>query len=272
VTYGICFVRLEAGRTLLQTLEAANAGFDPDSEPEPMRLTPGQRAARDRIVERLTRELGPTTCEEFLYDLTLRREGATGVVQLDYSGTSAAIYIPYHYPGRLALPVITEAYHIAALVEQETGLAGYDPQADQPTAGGDLALAAARLGGTSRWAQENLAGGHRPQQRMRDIPAHEDKQPGHARALAGAVPLPAVNRLTHPAIVLANTRPSGRRSHRTESHSLHAPARGCQSVWHQTRLWVPVAGDLALRCEYRPSNLARSEKCLPQPASPRGSD
>jgi hypothetical protein len=145
VTYDIYFVRREAGRTLLQTLEAANAGFDPDSEPEPMRLTPGQRAAWDRIVERLTRELGPATCEEFPYCLILRREGPAGVVQLDFSGKSAAISMQYRYSDRLALPVITEAYHIATLVEQETGLARYDPRADQPTAGGDLALAAGRL-------------------------------------------------------------------------------------------------------------------------------
>jgi hypothetical protein len=106
VTYDIYFVRREAGRTLLQTLEAANAGFDPDSEPEPMRLTPGQRAAWDRIVERLTRELGPATCEEFPYCLILRREGPAGVVQLDFSGKSAAISMPYRYSDRLALPVI----------------------------------------------------------------------------------------------------------------------------------------------------------------------
>jgi hypothetical protein len=134
VTYDIYFARPETGRTLLQTLEAANADFDLDAEPEPMRLPPGQRAAWDQIVQRVIRELGPASCEEFPYDLTLRREGPPGIVQLDYRGTSAAIYIPYRYPGHLALPVITEAYHIATLVEQETGLAGYDPQADRPAA------------------------------------------------------------------------------------------------------------------------------------------
>lgn len=166
VTYDIYFARPDPGRTLPQVLEAASAEFDPDAEPEPMRLTPGQRAAWDRIVQRVIRELGPASCEEFLYDLTLRREGPPGIVQLDYSGTLAAIYIPYRYPGHLALPVITEAYHIATLVEQETGLAGYDPQADQPTAGGDPALAATKLGGTSRRAQENLT--------KRPSPAAED--------------------------------------------------------------------------------------------------
>jgi hypothetical protein len=89
VTYDIYFVRPETGRTLLQTLEAASADFDLDAEPEPMRLTSGQRAAWDRIVQRVIRELGPADCEEFLYSLTLRREGPPGIVQLDYSGASA---------------------------------------------------------------------------------------------------------------------------------------------------------------------------------------
>ena len=157
MTYDIYFVRPQTGRTLLQTLEAANAEFDLDAEPEPMRLTPEQRAAWDRIAQRVSRELGPASCEEFLYTLSLRREGPEGIVQLDYSGISAYIHIPYLYPGRLALPVLTEAYRIAIVTEQETGLAGYDPQADQPTACGDLALAAGQLGQTALWVQENLA-------------------------------------------------------------------------------------------------------------------
>jgi hypothetical protein len=104
VTYDIYFVRPQTGRALLQTLEAANADFDLDAEPEPLRLTPEQRAAGDRIAQRVTCELGPASCEEFLYTLCLRREGPAGAVQLDYSGTSASIHIPYHYPGHLALP------------------------------------------------------------------------------------------------------------------------------------------------------------------------
>jgi hypothetical protein len=104
VTYDIYFVRPQTGRALLQTLEAANADFDLDAEPEPLRLTPEQRAAGDRIAQRVTCELGPASCEEFLYTLCLRREGPAGAVQLDYSGTSASIHIPYRYPGHLALP------------------------------------------------------------------------------------------------------------------------------------------------------------------------
>jgi hypothetical protein len=94
VTYDIYFVRPQTGRTLLQTLEAANAEFDLDAEPEPLRLTPQQRAAWDRIAQRVMRELRPASCEEFLYTLSLRREGPEGAVQLDYSGTSASIHIP----------------------------------------------------------------------------------------------------------------------------------------------------------------------------------
>ncbi|SIS23784.1 hypothetical protein SAMN05421833_1481 [Microbispora rosea] len=49
-----------------------------------------------------------------------------------------------------------DAYRLARLVEEESGLAGYDPQADQDTMTGDAGKAAARLGGVAQWAHENL--------------------------------------------------------------------------------------------------------------------
>jgi hypothetical protein len=50
VTYDLYFVRPQTGRTLLQALEAVNAEFDLDAEPEPLRLTREQRAAWDRTA------------------------------------------------------------------------------------------------------------------------------------------------------------------------------------------------------------------------------
>ena len=157
MSYHISFVRPKPGRTLLQTLVAANAKRKAKSGPERTRLTPEQRAAWDRIVERVTRELGPASCEDFGSDLSLRREAPQGAAQLVYSGTKASIGIPYRYPGDLALPAITQAYHIATIVEQETGLAGYDLHVNQPIAGGDLGLAATKLGEMTLLAREILA-------------------------------------------------------------------------------------------------------------------
>jgi hypothetical protein len=49
-----------------------------------------------------------------------------------------------------------DAYRLARLVEEESGLVGYDVQADQLTMTGDARKAAAQLGGVAQWAQENL--------------------------------------------------------------------------------------------------------------------
>lgn len=156
VTYDITFVRLQPGLTLLESLEERAARYDPEAEPERMHLTEQQRAVWDRIVQRITLELGPVTCEEYLYSLTLCRDGPAGYLQLDYNGQSADIEIPYRYPDASALPIITEAYRIAAIVEQESGLTGFDGQTDQATATGDITHAAAKLGSVARWAQDNL--------------------------------------------------------------------------------------------------------------------
>jgi hypothetical protein len=75
-----------------------------------------------------------------------------------YHGTGGSVEIPFRYPGDSAMPAITQAYHLAAIIEQETGLAGLDLPADQPTAGGDLELAATTLGESSVFAREFLAG------------------------------------------------------------------------------------------------------------------
>jgi hypothetical protein len=107
-------------------------------------------------VERATRELGPVSCEDFASALILRREGPPAV-QLVYEGTGADIEIPYRYSGDLALPAITQACYLAEIVEQETGLAGYDRHVNQPIADGDPELAAAKLGEMTLLAREFLA-------------------------------------------------------------------------------------------------------------------
>lgn len=158
MTYDITFVRRPAARTLPEVLEDRDAAFDPDAEPEPLNLSDEQRGAWGRIVDRITQEVGPVTWEEFPFYLTLWRDAPGIRLALDYDGESADLAAPFWYPGEAALPVIAEAYRIAAIVEDETGLEGYDGQVEQPTATGDPALSAARLGGIARWARENLAG------------------------------------------------------------------------------------------------------------------
>ncbi|GAA0362869.1 hypothetical protein [Streptomyces blastmyceticus] len=156
MTYDIMLLRVLPGRTFDETLEEINSTYDPDADLEPMNLTGDQRAVWDRLIQRISREVGPVTTEEYPYSLTLWRDGPAGHLQLDYAGDSADIEIPYRYPGRQALPIMAEAYRIARMVEEESGLEGYDYEVDQPVRTGDINTAAARLGGIAHWAQENL--------------------------------------------------------------------------------------------------------------------
>ncbi|MEU8178060.1 hypothetical protein AB0C14_34765 [Microbispora hainanensis] len=163
MTYDIYFVRRRPGRTVVESIEDANEEMESadawwmgDGDPEPVILTQQQRAAWVRIVRRAAEELGPVEVEEFLPGPTLCRNGPRGRLQLDYAGEDASIAIPYWYWGEEAISVAEDAYRLARLVEEESGLAGYDPQADQDTMTGDAGKAAARLGGVAQWAQENL--------------------------------------------------------------------------------------------------------------------
>ncbi|MFB7335258.1 hypothetical protein ACFC00_27005 [Streptomyces adustus] len=155
MSYDITFAR-RPGRTLLETLEDRAAEYDPDAEPEPMRLTTARRAAWERILQRVTAEVGPVTSQEYLYSLPMWRDGATGHLQLDYAGESAHIEIPYRYPGKVALPIAAEAYRVARIVEEAIGLEGFDGETEQPIAIGNIESAVAKLGGIGQWAQDNL--------------------------------------------------------------------------------------------------------------------
>ncbi|MEU8698829.1 hypothetical protein AB0C61_14340 [Streptomyces sp. NPDC048680] len=159
MTYDLLFIRRRSGMTLLEAFDERAAGYDPDAELALMSVNEEQRAVWERIMQRITTSIGPVTSEEYPYSLTLWRDGAAGHLQLDYDGDSASVEIPYRYSGEGALSMATEAYRIAHIVEEESGLTGFDFQTDRPTTPGDVRRAAARLGGITDWAQENLTGG-----------------------------------------------------------------------------------------------------------------
>ncbi len=156
VTYDVHLVRRLPGSTLLETLEAINADYDPDRDDPPVaRLTAEHRAAWDRITRRAREEIGSVDIEEFPSGLTLRTQGRH-VFQLNYDGDSADISIPYHYAAEEAGAVLAKAYRLARLVEEETGLEGYDPQTDRLTADNDLVSAITEFTGIARWIAETL--------------------------------------------------------------------------------------------------------------------
>jgi hypothetical protein len=159
VTYDITLVRVRPGLTLHETLDHLNAGFDFDADLPPLRLTGEQRAAWERILDRVAREVGPVESEEYPSSLTLETVGPPGRIQLDYRADTADIEVAYRHSGHTALDIMERAYRIARIVEDESGLTGHDFEVDQPTRTGDPARAAARLAGVSDWAQHHLGQG-----------------------------------------------------------------------------------------------------------------
>ncbi|MEU9399517.1 hypothetical protein [Streptomyces sp. NPDC048242] len=156
MTYDIMLVRVHPGLTLQETLDRLNVGFDPDADLPLLRLTDAERSEWDRILSRISREVGPVESEEYLYSLTLETVGPPGRVQLDYCGDTAHIEVAYHHSGPAAREVMELAYRIARIVEDESGLTGHDFEVGQPTRTGDPGRAAARLSGVSDWAQHHL--------------------------------------------------------------------------------------------------------------------
>ncbi|GLY70318.1 hypothetical protein [Amycolatopsis taiwanensis] len=157
MTYDIVLVRVQPGLTLQETLDRLNAGFDPDADLPLLRLTDAQWNEWDRILRRVSRDIGTVESEEYLYSLTLDTVGPPGRVHLSYYGDTAHIEVTYRYSGPAALEVMELAYRIARIVEDESGLTGHDFEVDQPTRTGDPAKAAARLSRVSDWAQHHLS-------------------------------------------------------------------------------------------------------------------
>ncbi|MER6910425.1 hypothetical protein ABT354_01930 [Streptomyces sp. NPDC000594] len=159
MTYEITLVRVGTdSATVAEALDLLNAGFDPDADPDPLRLTDGERAGWDRLLDRVTREIGPVEPQEYPYSLSFWSDGPHGSVLFQYYGNTAAIEIPYRWSGPAALPVMELAYRIARLAEDECGLTGHDFEVDQPTRTGDPVRAATLFGGVTDWAHRHIAG------------------------------------------------------------------------------------------------------------------
>ncbi|MFF9900055.1 hypothetical protein [Streptomyces longispororuber] len=156
MTYEIMLVRVRPGSTLEETVERLGAGFDSEAEPAPLRLTAAQRAAWERIVSRVARDVGPVDTEEFRYGPTLETVGPPGRVQLDYCGDTATVEVAYCHAGPAARDLMERAYRIARVVEDESGLTGHDFEVDQPVRTGDPARAAARLSGVTDWVRQHV--------------------------------------------------------------------------------------------------------------------
>lgn len=80
-----------------------------------------QRNEWDRILRRVSRDLGLVVSEEYLYGLTLETAGPPGRVQLDCCGDTAHIEVAYRPSGPAALEVMELAYRIEPLDQRRPG-------------------------------------------------------------------------------------------------------------------------------------------------------
>src|SRR5262245_39124682 len=95
VSYAITFVRSEPGMTASQTLEWLNASYDADARPVTRSFDPGELAVWGRIVEVVTRTVGPASSAVFQRHVELAWDSPR--IRLEYSGDTAHLTVPYWY-------------------------------------------------------------------------------------------------------------------------------------------------------------------------------
>lgn len=122
MSFDLTFVRKTADQSWDEALDSAED--DTDGEPDAQ--------AWARIVN---------DAREILGDIDLHSGGdyfeldhePTGI-QLSLYADEAGITVPYWYAGAEAQEIVRTIYRLAAVIEEHTGLSGYDGQVDLPVA------------------------------------------------------------------------------------------------------------------------------------------
>ena len=120
--YDIYFVRRDPGQPFEEALDDTEDAFDSDLRP----LDEEEVEQWDRIVPRAREILGDV--EVFADDVSRElTDPATGV-ELTMTPLEVAITVPYGEATADSVALMTKVYALARVVEDETGLEGYDPQ------------------------------------------------------------------------------------------------------------------------------------------------
>lgn len=122
MSYDLIFARLAPGQTWDDYLEDDDREFDEDAAEE---LAP---EVWQRIVSRV-REILPSAV-----DAGGELDDEHTAIQVLCSADEASIQVPYWHEGAAARRIVTAMYQIAAIIEDETGLRGFDPQIEMATA------------------------------------------------------------------------------------------------------------------------------------------
>jgi hypothetical protein len=124
VSYDLIFARLAPGQTWPDLVDTEHHFDDTDFADE----RPLDPQAWKRIVHRV-REFLPEVVDE---DNELGDE--VTAIQVLCTADEASVQVPYWHTGAMARHVVATMYRIGAVIEEETGLTGFDPQIDQPIA------------------------------------------------------------------------------------------------------------------------------------------
>jgi hypothetical protein len=126
VSYDIYFVRRDPGQTFADALDATEESYDGD--PGPL------GAAELEQWERITTRAGQILDGIEVFETANSRELAdsgTGI-QLSMIADEVSITVPSARPEQDAVTLMAKVYALARVVEDETGLEGYDPQLQEP--------------------------------------------------------------------------------------------------------------------------------------------
>lgn len=122
MSYDLIFVRLAPDQSWAEFL-AAEHDFDGEG---------ARRAVATETWQRIVRRVRQILPEAV--DTGGELDDERTAIQVFCGADEASVQVPYWHTGAAARRVLTAMYEIAAILEQETGLRGYDPQLEAPTA------------------------------------------------------------------------------------------------------------------------------------------
>ena len=136
MSYDIYFVRRDPGQSFADALDATEDAYDGDPGP----LGDAEVEQWERIVERARAILDDA--EEFTTESSCELVDTTTAIQLSMIADEVTITVPSERPQQDSVTLMAKVYALARVVEDETGLEGYDPQLQEPVTDPRMRLAA----------------------------------------------------------------------------------------------------------------------------------
>ena len=126
MSYDIYFVRRDPGQSFADALDVTEESYDGDPGP----LGSAELEQWERITARAGQLLDGI--EEFATDNSRELADSGTGIQLSMIADEVSITVPSERPEQDAVSLMAKVYALARVVEDETGLEGYDPQLQEP--------------------------------------------------------------------------------------------------------------------------------------------